>query len=837
MGDETSAEPISEHLPCATPAAPPASAEVTAAFDSSTKPEVSSAIQVPASEPHAGQAGRPGPVRHKSLPFLQPGTQPGSLGRLGHFEVLDLLGKGGFGIVLKAFDDKLQRLVAIKVLGPQLSGSANARSRFVREARAAAAVNHKYVISTYEVYEQPIPYLVMEYVDGKSLQDRLDQLEPFSTRDILRIGAEIAQGLAAAHQQGLIHRDIKPANILLETGVRGQGSGVREDKPSSSLTPDPWPLTPVQIKIADFGLARAVDDISLTQSGMIAGTPLFMSPEQARGETLDPRSDLFSLGSVLYTLCTSHPPFKAHRTIGVMNRVCEDTPKPIREINPAIPEALVEIVNRLLAKDPAGRFQTATELAERLEQQLAQLDEPAPSSPSGGHVGGAITEQLREESPRLNALGAPRKKAQLRRSLLGLGVAAALVAALGGYLALGPADRLSPPEESGNGQEQAKAEAPPPASPPEESGNGQKARPIDPDRRAAKYVLSTGGTVWVNGGTGFHGGTAFPSEQGQKIKAAADLPREPFRLTAVVLDGSRQVTDAGLAILRDCKNLALLKLVNTPVTDAGVTHIPNCRELWLQKTRLFTDAALAHLPDCKGLWQLHLVLLPKVTDAGLVHLKDCESLTFLNLDSTPVTDAGLVHLKHCKKLIDLLLHNNKRITDAGLVHLKSCKNLKAVNLRATSATAAGIDELKKALPQCKIEWNGGVIEPKVGAAPFSDADAKRIAGLSTAVQVEEVRKELMRRNPGFDGAITPTVENDVVTGLELSTKQVSIVAPVRALTNLKNLQCITEKLSDLAPLKGLKLATLDLSGTEVSDLYSARTSETNPRESPVNQEP
>ncbi len=222
MNEKANTELVSEQLPSAEPASgcpdqavPAVSAEVTKAFDS-TKPNDTPTGLTPASAPPAATAEPPAPNRHKSLAFLQPGTQPGSLGRLGHFEVLELLGKGGFGIVLKAFDDKLQRLVAIKVLGPQLTGSANARSRFVREARAAAAVNSKYVVSTYEVYEQPIPYLVMEYVAGKSLQDHLDQLQPFATTDILRIGAEIAEGLAAAHQQGLIHRDVKPANILLK---------------------------------------------------------------------------------------------------------------------------------------------------------------------------------------------------------------------------------------------------------------------------------------------------------------------------------------------------------------------------------------------------------------------------------------------------------------------------------------------------------------------------------------------------------------------------------------------------------------------------------------------
>jgi hypothetical protein len=195
----------------------------------------------------------------------------------------------------------------------------------------------------------------MEYVAGTTLQARINETGTLTTRDILRIGGEIAEGLAAAHQQGLIHRDIKPANILLESG---------------------------RSKIADFGLARAADDASLTQAGVIAGTPLFMSPEQARGETLDPRSDLFSLGSVLYTMCTGQPPFRAHKTLGVLKRVCDDTPQPIRDSNPDIPEAVTAIVNRLLVKDPAGRIQTAAAVADLLKQHLADLGDPSLPSPS-----------------------------------------------------------------------------------------------------------------------------------------------------------------------------------------------------------------------------------------------------------------------------------------------------------------------------------------------------------------------------------------------------------------------------------------------------------------------
>jgi serine/threonine protein kinase len=286
-----------------------------------------------------------------ALDFLAPAEKPGSLGRLGHYEVLEVIGKGGMGIVLKAFDDKLHRVVAIKVLAPALATSDSARQRFVREARAAAAVTHDNVIDIHAVEDAgPVPYLVMQFIDGPTLQKKLEQTGPLPVREILRIGRQIAAGLAAAHAKGLVHRDVKPANVLLENGIE-------------------------RVKITDFGLARAADDASLTQSGMVAGTPAYMSPEQANGEPVDPRSDLFSLGSVLYTLCTGHAPFRADTTMAVLRRVCEQTPQPIREVNPDVPACLGAIIGRLHVKQPADRFQTAAEVADVLGRDLADLQQ------------------------------------------------------------------------------------------------------------------------------------------------------------------------------------------------------------------------------------------------------------------------------------------------------------------------------------------------------------------------------------------------------------------------------------------------------------------------------
>jgi serine/threonine protein kinase len=283
------------------------------------------------------------------LDFLAPSQKPGSLGRLAHYEVMQVIGRGGMGVVLRGFDEKLHRIVAIKMLSPHLAANGSARQRFVREARAAAAVTHENVIDIHGVEDTgPAPYIVMQCIDGKTLQDKLNAGGALELKPILRIGLQIAEGLAAAHKQGLIHRDIKPANILLENGVE-------------------------RVRITDFGLARLADDASLTQSGCVAGTPLYMSPEQARDEKVDARSDLFSLGSVLYAICAGHPPFRASSSLAILKRVCEETPRPLREINPAIPEWLQTLVARLQAKDPADRFASAAEVAALLSRRLAQL--------------------------------------------------------------------------------------------------------------------------------------------------------------------------------------------------------------------------------------------------------------------------------------------------------------------------------------------------------------------------------------------------------------------------------------------------------------------------------
>jgi serine/threonine-protein kinase len=295
--------------------------------------------------------GTPAPTDGR-LDFLTPSDWPDSLGRLGTYEVKGVLGQGGMGVVLKALDPALNRNVAIKVLAAHLASSGAARQRFLREAKSAAAVVHEHVAAVHAVAEAAgLPYLVMEYVPGRSLQERLDSQGPLTLPEVLRIGMQAAAGLAAAHAQGLVHRDVKPANILLENGVE-------------------------RVRLTDFGLARAAAEAVLTQSGVVVGTPHYMSPEQSRGETVDHRSDLFSLGSTLYAMCTGHPPFRAESAVAVLRRVCDDEPRRIREVNPEVPGWLAAIIDRLHAKDPARRYQTAAEVADLLGKCLSHVQQP-----------------------------------------------------------------------------------------------------------------------------------------------------------------------------------------------------------------------------------------------------------------------------------------------------------------------------------------------------------------------------------------------------------------------------------------------------------------------------
>ena len=286
------------------------------------------------------------------LRLLGPSDDPHMLGRIGSYEIVSVIGRGGMGVVFKAFDGALNRFVAIKMLLPHLAASGAARKRFAREGRAAAAVIDDNVMPIYKVDQwQGNPYLVTQYSRGMTLQQRIRDQGPLEVNEILRIAMQTAKGLDAAHAQGLVHRDIKPSNILLDGSVE-------------------------RAMLTDFGLARAVDDASITRTGTITGTPQYMSPEQACGESVDTRSDLFGLGCVMYAMCTGRPPFRADNSYAILRLIADKEPRPIQEINSDIPSWLSTVISRLMSKRAEDRYADAAEVAELCEACLAHAQQP-----------------------------------------------------------------------------------------------------------------------------------------------------------------------------------------------------------------------------------------------------------------------------------------------------------------------------------------------------------------------------------------------------------------------------------------------------------------------------
>jgi serine/threonine protein kinase len=675
-----------------------------------------------------------------------PPMATGEVGTLGPYRLVKELGHGGMGAVYAAIDTRLDRQLAIKTMLPKFAADGVAKERFLREARATAKVSHDNVVTVYEADErQGVPYIAMQYLEGYSLEEYLKKKGPPSLPQILRIASEAAAGLAAAHKIGLVHRDIKPANLWLEAP---QG----------------------RVKVLDFGLAKPVDtEAEVTKSGAIVGTPAYMSPEQALGQKVDHRTDLFSLGVLLYRLCANRLPFSGPTTMAVLMALGNDEPQPVREHNPEVPEALAALIHQLLAKNANARPQSADEVRNRIREiargQTVPQAMPVASSteqPSVVYAPIQVTalptaanpfadidvddDDATEQATTPTTPAKPtRQQPGNRNPLLIGGALAAMFAVL---VAAGVIIIIKNKDGS-----ETKIEVPDDSTVTIKDKTGKTITKVEPkkplvvmdvDRKAAEWVIAQGGVVWIDD---------------KDIKAVADLPKGPITVTHVNLAG-KPVTDAGLVHLKELKNLTGLNLPGTPVTDAGLVHLKELKSLTtldLRETQL-TDAGLVHLKELKNLTGL-ILQGTKVTDAGLVHLKELKNLTRLDLGITQMTDAGLVHLKELKNLMELYLHgtavtdaglvhlkvlknltklwlgvtqvtdaglvhlkelNNltelrlgvTQVTDAGLEHLKEHKSLKYLNLQQTKVTPKGLDELHAAIPGCRIAHDGGEIEAK-----------------------------------------------------------------------------------------------------------------------------
>ena len=792
-------------------------------------------------------------VSDLDLSFLEPPKVEGSLGSLCHYDIQELIGRGGCGIVFKAFDQRLHRIVAIKVMTPAMAVTSPARKRFLREARATAAIRHENVVNIYAVEEAPLPFLVMEYIDGKTLQQVLDENGPLELPTICRLGKMIANGLEAAHQQGLIHRDIKPANILIESGTG-------------------------QVKLTDFGLARAADDASRSQSRIIAGTPLYMSPEQVQGIRLDQRSDLFSLGSVLYVMCTGRAPFRAPSTLAVLKRVVDEQPRNIQEIISEIPDWLVALIHQLHAKAPANRFASAQQVADLLAGNLEQnllnqnpVEEPAPANPNRLRIGrfswikvAAVLILLLSSFGFTEATGITNVRGTVIRLFSPEGTLVIEVDDPGVSVSIDGQEmvitgagvkelRLKPGQYqlqatkdgevlqqelvtiTRNGRQLVRVSrepAPTASIPVERTSQPTDSKAVDPDRRAAEYVLSVGGKVWLNKDSAF--------TDNNVIQTREKLPSEPFRLTHADLQTNSRVTDAGLAAFRGTKHLRGIYLTNsTNVGDAGILHLrenSNLHEIHLWGTKV-SGTGLQAFSNCASIIDFYIGYT-RVKDADMPFFRcfaGWETLRCLMISGLDITDAGITNLAGAPGLGQIHLEQTK-ITDAGLLELAKCPKLGLIWASKTNFTSEGVERFLKAKNgKCGFHWD----VPETAEAPAAsmgssqprwmpDAGQQKyfdeVARMKATDQVVAVSQKLMEVNPGFDGKLKETIENGRIVGLTfLAGDHIAEIWPVRALPELTSLVCFGAhlthgKLTDLSPLAGLPLTRLDISNSSVSDL-------------------
>ena len=440
---------------------------------------------------------------------LSPGTQ------LGPYEIVSLLGAGGMGEVYRARDPRLKREVALKVLPDVAAIDADRRERFTREALAVAALNHPHIVTIHSVEDAGTAvFLTMELVEGRSLAEALPATGLPIDR-VLTIGIAVADATAAAHQKGITHRDLKPGNIMLGEGEQAG-----------------------RIKVLDFGLAKIVDaqlgasgvsmlpteapahTAPITAEGRILGTVAYMSPEQAEGRAIDGRSDLFSLGVVLYEMATGQRPFAGDTNLSILSSILKDNPKSVTDINPAIPSELGRIIRRALAKDPERRYQTAKDLRNDLEDLKASLgSSESPLSAATSNVAASVTSPSEPSASPIPSSDTQVVVGLVKRHSRAFGVAAAVLllgAAAALYGLLRPDAQPAPSQQPFADLQVTQL-----------TTSGNAGRPaISPDGRYVAYVQRDGDdeSLWIRQTATTNNVRIVPPEQGVALFGATFTP-------------------------------------------------------------------------------------------------------------------------------------------------------------------------------------------------------------------------------------------------------------------------------------------------------------------------
>lgn len=756
-----------------------------------------------------------------------------------------VLGVGGMGIVFAAHDEQLRRSVAIKVMRPERLADTASRQRFLREARAIAAIQHKHIVPVFQVGEdQNIPYFVMPLLRGRSLEDRLRETDRCELNELLRLSIQIADGIAGAHAHGLIHRDIKPSNVWVEEIERGEGQDcshgrqgvdsppVNSDCPStnSRTGESGYPHSSTHssqpsVKLLDFGLARARLDEGqepLSEAGMIMGTPAYMSPEQASGGDVDQRSDLFSLGCVMYRMATGTLPFPGRTVTQQLTALIKDSPKPLHELNDELPEDLEELVHQLLKRDPSLRPGSAIEVRDRLQALLDELEQD----------GTGAGRSLKRRQPRRKT-----RAASPMRRFINVGLAL-LVVAVGTWLFV--ISRQQPEIE-------------------------QPVAAIEPPRESLAELLAQLKIEqdWYDRVSSLPAIVRTEEVQAElkrrnpDIGDAVQFELMSDRVRALTIDTTALSDIAPLIALRELQSLKILNSKTREPLDlidlSPLRHLPlkevlieNCPQLAgfdsltgkeltrvsfykspLPDAQWFADqkrietlnlggrstpldlTMLKHLPlvglelnetPVKDLSPLshHRLEMLRFVNSQISDLSPVESMPLVRMDirGTPITD-----LKPLQKLKHLTFVMLDLRSEEQVAVLKSLKSLRLCNQTPLTDIS---DVILSPVPTSRVAKPAAVFEP---IEPW----LQRVRDLPPQSLMEEVRSELCRRNPGLEETLSFLVQNEKIFRASFGAGPVADISPLAALKDLEQLKIgyrspslPGRELTDLRPLMGLK---------------------------------
>ncbi len=600
-----------------------------------------------------GQSDQPSPTELFGIPIspLQ-----------GRYEFITVIGAGGAGVIYKAKQKPLGRPVAVKMIHSHLV-NVTALKRFLQEAKTISTMHHPNIISVHDfgVSEDNQPYMVMDYVEGTTLSDYIKKEGALEPEFAVNLAMQICDGLSHAHSHNVLHRDLKPNNVMLVPLAAGEH----------------------HLRVLDFGLAKlfAEDEQAdhLTKTGETVGTPAYMSPEQVMGKKLSPRSDIYSLGCLMYHCLTGFVPFGGATKMETMLKQLNDPPPPFSEYDIDVSERLEELVMQLLSKDPTGRPESMAQVKERLKALM--------SYHSSGNVS-ALARKEKKKAPAKKIEFEPKKIAMIAVPLLLVSVAGT---ATYFYMQQKPVTKVEQPTQAPAKAEPAKTSAP---AITKEDPPANATTPEKPIEKGPDYKPNFDDKVFLGKFEGKDNIRELSSDgsdiQNQSLYYVGKLND----LKKLDLTKSKSINDSGLAYLKNMQ-LTSLGLSSTSVSDSGLGAIGTLKSLMnldLSNTKI-TAHGLAQLSTCRNLQTLDLHQ-NKLGNSNLDGLKELNNIDMLVLGETGIGDLAMKSLTNMRMLRTLYL-NDSSVTNSGLSNLSNLENLQKLDLSGTKIDKQGLRFLAK----------------------------------------------------------------------------------------------------------------------------------------------